>query len=114
MIDFPAQCSMKPRPHVRRQRDGTRVTEDFNGFARLIHDHGAVFAMLEMALKFLLHDGIEVAVDVVRNLADDAFAVQFSAPCRKCRLNFSRSFNRALSRRDFTLEREMPSASAVS
>ena len=114
MIDFAMQRCMKPRPYVTGQRDGVRVTETFNRLARLIHDHGAVFAVPEMALEFLLHDGIEIAVDVVRNLADDTFAVQFGAPCRKCRLSFSLSFNRARSKRDFMAEIEMPSASAVS
>ncbi len=114
MIDFAMQRRMKPRPHVTGQRNGARVTENFNRLARLIHDHGAVFAVLEMALEFLPHDGIEIAIDVVRNLADDAFAVQFSAPCRKCRLSFSLSFKRARSKRDFTAGIEMPNASAVS
>ena len=63
---------MQPRPHVTGQRNGARVTENFNRLARLIHDHGAVFAVFEMALEFLPHDGIEIAVDVVRNLTDDA------------------------------------------
>src|ERR1043166_6160408 len=105
---------MKPCPHLTGQRNGTGVTENFNRLPRLIHDHGAVFAVLKMALKFLFDDGIEIAVDVVRNLADDAFAVQLGAPCRKWRFSFSRSFNRARSKRDFTAEIEMPSASAVS
>jgi hypothetical protein len=106
--------AVQPCPHVTGQRNGTGIAQNFNRLARLIHDHGAVFAVREMALKLLLHHGIEIAVDVVRNLADDAFAVQFSAPCRKWRISFSLSFNRARSKRDFTAEIEMPSASAVS
>jgi hypothetical protein len=36
-----------------------------------------------MPFEFLLHGQIEVAVDIAGQLADDAFAVQFSSPFRK-------------------------------
>jgi len=70
--------------------------------------------MLKMTLEFLFHDGIKITVDITGNLANDALAVQFGAPFRECRLSFSLSLSRARSKRDFTAEREMPSASAVS
>lgn len=42
-----------------------RVAEDLDRLACLIHDHGAVFAMPEMAFQFCSYNGIEIAVDVV-------------------------------------------------
>src|SRR5208337_2716510 len=70
--------------------------------------------MRQMVFKFLLHDGIEIAVDVVRQFADDAFAIQFSAPSRKWRFSFSLNLRRARNSLDLTADTEIPSASAVS
>src|SRR5262249_57471522 len=70
--------------------------------------------MREMTLEFLLDRGLEFPVNVIRQLANDTFAVHWGAPCRKWRFNFSRSFSRARSKRDFTFVTDSPNASAVS
>src|SRR5207245_7471327 len=96
------------------KRDRFGITNNLNGFLGLIHDHCAIFAMLQMPLKFLLHDGIDISIDIVRQLADDAFAIQFGAPCRKGRFSFSLSLRRARNNLDLTAGTEIPNASAVS
>jgi hypothetical protein len=81
--NFPTKRGVKLFPKFIRQGDGLGAAEEFNGLFRLIHDHRAVFAMLEMALEFLLDGGLEIAVDVIREFANDAFAVQLPPPWRK-------------------------------
>ena len=108
------QCGVESSSYVARERHGPRVAKNFDRFPCLIHDHRAVFAVRQVAFKFLRDGKFELSVDVIRDLADDAFAVQFSAPKRKYRFSFSLSFSLALSSRDFTAESEMPKASAVS
>src|SRR5215470_2981930 len=97
-----------------RQRNRLRIAEDFNALLGLVQDHCAVFTMRQMPLEFLLDRGLEFPVNVIRQLPNDAFAVHWGAPCRKWRFNFSRSFSRARSKRDFTFGTEIPRASAVS
>jgi hypothetical protein len=36
-----------------------------------------------MALDIVLHRERKLAIEIVRNFADDIFAVQFVLPCRK-------------------------------
>lgn len=74
---------METGAHIGRKRNRLRIAENLNGLLGLIHDHRAIFAMLQVPFKFLLHDRIKVPVNVVRQLADDAFAIQFGAPWRK-------------------------------
>ena len=71
-----AQGRMEPGTHIRWERNWLRTAENLNGLLGLIHNHRAIFAMLQMLFKFLLHDSIKVSVDVVRQLADDALAIQ--------------------------------------
>src|SRR5262249_9012654 len=108
------ESRMQARVQIRRQRNRLRIAEYLDAFLGLIEDHRAVFAVLQMALELLLDCGLQLAVNVVRQLAYDAFAVQFRPPRRKCRLSLSRSCRRARKRRDFTALTDIPSASAVS
>jgi len=83
VIDFATQRRMQPCAYVGRLARRTRVTENFNRLARLIHDHGAVFAVPEDGARVpAARRDRDRASIVVRNLADDTFAVQFGAPCR--------------------------------
>lgn len=77
------QRGVESRLHVSRQSNGLRARIDLNGLAGLIDNHGAVFAVLEVALQLLLQSGIEFSVDIVRYFADDVFAVQLGPPSRK-------------------------------
>ena len=75
-----AQRRVKTGANIGRKRNRLRIAQNLNGLLGLIHNHGAIFAMLQMPLKFLLHDRIKVSVDVIRQLTDDAFAIQCGAP----------------------------------
>jgi hypothetical protein len=65
---------------IRRYRNRFGVAENLDALLRLVQDHGAVFAMREVSLEFLFCGGLELPVDVIRNLANDPFAIQFGAP----------------------------------
>jgi hypothetical protein len=62
------------------QRNRLRIAQNIYAFLGLIENHGAVLTVRKMALKLLHNGGIEFAVNVVRQLEDDAFAIQFGAP----------------------------------
>jgi hypothetical protein len=62
------------------KRNGFGVAENFYAFASLVENQRAIFAMLEMTLQFLTVGEFELAIDVVRYLANDAFAIQFAPP----------------------------------
>ena len=79
------QCGVQAGFYIRRQINGCGARVNLNGLAGLIDDHGAVFAVLQVAFQFLLQSGIEVAVYIVRQFADDMFAIQFGPPSRKYR-----------------------------
>ena len=74
---------MQPRLHISRQFDRLRIAEDIHRQPGLIDHHLAVSTVFEMAFDFLLHREFELTVDIVRNLANEAFAIQFVPPCRK-------------------------------
>jgi len=77
------QRVMQPGLYVRGQFNRLRIAEYFHGQPGLIDHHFTVFTVLKMALKFLLHRWIELAVDIIRNFANDPVAIQFEPPCRK-------------------------------
>jgi len=79
---------MQTRAHVAGQRHRLRIAEKLNCFLRLVDNDRAIFAVPEMPLEFLLHGQIEIAVDIIGQLADNAFAVQFDSPLRKYWFNF--------------------------
>ena len=62
------------------------VTENLNRLFGLIEDHGAVFAVYEVAFELLLYGRIEIAVDVAGQLANDALAIQPAAPFGRLRI----------------------------
>src|SRR5215475_1218543 len=105
---------VQARMQIRRQRNRLGITENLDAFFRLVQDHRAVFTVLEMPLELLFDCGLQLAINVVRQLVNDAFAVQFRPPWRKCRLSLSLSLRRARRRRDLTALTDIPSASAVS
>jgi hypothetical protein len=74
---------VKAVAHFAGQFDRFRVTENFDGFLRLIDDQLAVGALFEMALEFLPRCPIQFAVDEVRKFVNNVFAVQFALPCWK-------------------------------
>jgi len=49
---------MEARTHLGGKLYGPGITQDLDGFLRLVHDHGAVFTVLEMAFQFGLQTGI--------------------------------------------------------
>ncbi len=55
---FLAQRGMEARTHLGGKLYGPGITQDLDGFLRLVHDHGAVFTVLEMAFQFGLQTGI--------------------------------------------------------
>jgi len=78
-----AQGVMQPGLHVAGQFDRFRIAEKLHGHPGLIDHDFALFTVFEMALEFLPHRQIEIAVDIIGNLANDVFAVQFATPWRK-------------------------------
>ncbi len=81
--DFAAQGFVQPGSHVAGKFDRFRITKNIYRQLRLIHHYLAIFAMLQVPLQFLLFRWLECAIDKVRNLANDAFAIQCVPPCRK-------------------------------
>ena len=77
------ESGAEPSAQVRWQGNWFGVAEYFDALLGLIQDHRAVFAVGKVALEFLLDGRFEFAIDVVRQLANDPFAIQFGAPCRK-------------------------------
>ena len=74
---------MNAHASIVRKLDFLGTAKDFDRLSRLVEEHLAVIAMAEMAFE-LLHDGrVQRAVDVVREFADDALAIQFESPRRK-------------------------------
>jgi len=78
-----ANCLVQAVMHVSRQFDRLRIAKNLDAFPGLVQDHGAIFAMGKVTLEFLLHGWIEFAVNIVRDLANDAFAIQFGTSRRK-------------------------------
>ncbi len=81
--DFAAQGLVQPRSHVAGKFDRFRITKNIYRQPRLIHHYLAIFAMLQVPLQILLFRWLECAIDKVRNLANDALAIQFVSPCLK-------------------------------
>ena len=71
---------MQAGVQIRRERNRLRITENFYAFLGLVQDHRAVFTVLEVALEFLFDRGLQLAINIVRQLANDALAVQFRPP----------------------------------
>lgn len=92
----------------------TIVAENPNGQLRLAHNDRTAFAFAEMLFEFDTDRGFEFAVEVIRDLANSAGAVQFGFLSRRKRSSFWRNFKRARSSRDFTAGTEIPIAAAVS
>src|SRR5690348_2865245 len=65
-------------------------------------------------LDGLLQVQVQISIQIIGKLSDYISAVHRESPFRKYRFNFSRNFNRARRRRDFTAGTERPRASAVS
>src|SRR6266436_4571919 len=82
-MELAVQRVMQPGFYVRGQFNRLRIAEYFHGQPGLIDHHFTVFTVLKMALKFLLHRRLEFTVDIVGNLSNNAFAIQFVAPRRK-------------------------------
>ena len=74
---------MEAFAEIVRKGDRFGAAVELDGLLGLVDDHGTILAVLEVALQLQLHGGIEIAVDVVRELADNPFAVQFRPPGRK-------------------------------
>lgn len=77
------QRLMQPRFHIGRKLHEFGITENVHGQFCLIHHHFAVMAVVEMPLEILLRRENKLAIEVVRNFADDVFAVQLVPACRK-------------------------------
>jgi hypothetical protein len=56
---------MEPGTYIGSKRNRLGTAENLDGLRGLIQDHPAVFAMLQMPLKFSLDDRIKVPIDVV-------------------------------------------------
>src|SRR5258708_6228132 len=82
-LDLAVEPVMQPGLYVRGQFNRLRIAEYFHGQPGLIDHHFAVSTVLEMAFEFLPGRQLEFAVDIVGNLANNAFAIQFVAPRRK-------------------------------
>jgi len=81
--ELAAQRLMQPRFHIGRKLHELGIAENVHSQFRLIHDHFAMMAVIEMPLDIVLHRERKLAIEIVRNFADDVFAVQFVLPCRK-------------------------------
>src|SRR5215467_5316012 len=113
-MNFLFQLGVEPRSHIRRQFDRLIVAENLDRQFRLPHDNRATFAFAEMLFQFDPDRRFQFAVDVTRDFANAAGAVQLGFLSRKNRSSFWRSFNRARRSRDFTAGTEIPIACAVS
>src|SRR5215813_2258052 len=113
-VNFLFQLGVEPRAHIRRKIDRFVVAENLHRQLSLSHDDRATFAFAEMLFQFDADRGFQLAVDVTRDFANAAGAVQLGFLSRKKRSSFWRSFNRARSSRDFTAGTEIPIACAVS
>src|SRR5260370_24284596 len=76
-MELAVQRLMQPGSYVRGQFNRLRIAEYFHRQLGLIDHHFAVFAVLEMALKFLLHRRLQFTVDLFRNLPNNTFAISF-------------------------------------
>ena len=65
---------------IRGQRNRFGIAENLDTLFGLVQDHGAVFTVRKVTLELLLRGEFKFAVDIVRNLANDSFAIQFGAP----------------------------------
>src|SRR5260370_37122204 len=74
-MELAVQRLMQPGSYVRGQFNRLRITEYFHRQLGLIDHHFAVFAVLEMALKFLLHRRRVVTVAKVGNPPNKALAI---------------------------------------
>jgi hypothetical protein len=72
-----AQGGVQAGTQLCGQRDGLRVAEDLDALLGLIEDHGAIFAVTEMVFQFVLQLDGKFTIDIIRDLANDAFAIQF-------------------------------------
>lgn len=81
--DFLVQGLVQPRADISRQLERLGAAKNLDCPLRLIDNHRAVFTMLKMALEIQLEYPIEVAVEVIGQLTDNAFAFQFGSPLRK-------------------------------
>jgi hypothetical protein len=67
---------MQSRAHLGRKLDRAGITQNLDGFLGLIHDHSAVFTVLKVAFQLGLQTRIEIAIKIVGEFVDDAFAIQ--------------------------------------
>jgi len=74
---------MEAIAQITRKLDWFGIAENLDGLFCLIHHQLAFVAFDEVALDLEFCGGIEVAINEVRKLADDFFAVQFAPPCLK-------------------------------
>lgn len=65
LAGFLAQSSAETFTELVWESDGFGAAEKFNGLPGLVHDHGAVFAVLEVAFEFLLDGRVEIAIDII-------------------------------------------------
>ncbi len=72
---------MQPVSYFARQFHRLGIAKNFNRLFRLIHNEPALLAILKMALQVLLRRRIQIAVNEIRNIADNFFAVQFVPTC---------------------------------
>lgn len=56
---------METRVHLARERHRFATAEDFDSLLCLVHNQGAVFAMLQMAFEFLPDGWVKITVDKV-------------------------------------------------
>ena len=68
---------MQSRARVWRQFHRLRIAKYLDGQLRLDHDQLAIRTILEMEFDLPLDNDIHIAIDVVRDLENDAVAVQF-------------------------------------
>src|SRR5579862_3816231 len=105
---------VKPMPDVVRQRDRLGFAEDVDRLSRGVDHQPAVLAARQMHFDVGQRRSIEIAVEVLTKLANDAPAVHAVALRSRTRPSFWRNFRRARNSLDFTAASEIPSILAVS
>jgi hypothetical protein len=79
-VQFPPQRLVQPRAHIPRNFLRFAIAENPHRRSRLMDDLGAFFAVIQVLLEFLFRRSTQFAVEVVRNLENHAFAIQFGSP----------------------------------
>src|ERR1039458_5096026 len=78
------QCFVQSQTGAWRKRRGLGIAEDFDRLFRRVHHDAAVFAFLEMHFDRVAQDGVERFVQIIRQFADDLFALHGVFSRRKC------------------------------